>query len=251
MRSYRHLVGLPPGTPLSCLSSRALPAALARATLAAMDASCAGLASLERCTWTASRRPEPCATWRAASHLAIVLPAGALGEAERQRLAGELRPASRRSSGGCGRASPTRRSSRGAPQDVVDGARSRGHELEHKAAMLAETLQERLSAPPNLGCRRPSTWSGSTRVDSTNDWADRMMAPFVEDDDDDRCPDTVLVARQPERRATAGASNAWVSPPGGLYATWLAWIPVETSRGCRWRSGWRAPRPSRRCFRRV
>lgn len=66
-------------------------------------------------------------------------------------------------------------------------------------------------------------------VDSTNDWADRIMAAALEDDDP-RVPPTVLVAAA-QAAGHGRGSNSWVSPPGGLYATWLAWLPVEALPG--------------------
>jgi BirA family biotin operon repressor/biotin-[acetyl-CoA-carboxylase] ligase len=63
-------------------------------------------------------------------------------------------------------------------------------------------------------------------VDSTNDWADRLMAAALESDETS-LPDTVLVAGS-QTGGHGRGDNAWVSPPGGLYATWLAWIPVES-----------------------
>lgn len=66
-------------------------------------------------------------------------------------------------------------------------------------------------------------------VDSTNDWADRLMAAALEADETS-LPDTVLVAGSQSCGHGRG-QNAWVSPPGGLYATWLAWIPVASLPG--------------------
>ncbi|MGV8038831.1 MAG: biotin--[acetyl-CoA-carboxylase] ligase [Thermoanaerobaculaceae bacterium] len=66
-------------------------------------------------------------------------------------------------------------------------------------------------------------------VDSTNDWADRIMAAAIEDDDP-RVPPTVLVAGA-QAAGHGRGSNSWVSPAGGLYATWLAWLPVESLPG--------------------
>jgi BirA family transcriptional regulator, biotin operon repressor / biotin---[acetyl-CoA-carboxylase] ligase len=63
-------------------------------------------------------------------------------------------------------------------------------------------------------------------VDSTNDWGDRLMVAALESDETS-LPDTVLVAGSQSGGHGRG-ENAWVSPPGGLYATWLAWIPVES-----------------------
>lgn len=62
-------------------------------------------------------------------------------------------------------------------------------------------------------------------VDSTNDWADRLMAAALEADETS-LPDTVLAARTQSGGRGRG-ENTWISPPGGLYATWFAWIPVD------------------------
>lgn len=63
-----------------------------------------------------------------------------------------------------------------------------------------------------------------SEVDSTNDAAARLVAVWA-DDEDERLQDTLIVAA----RQTAGRgrnSHAWESPAGGLYATWLGWIPA-------------------------
>ena len=66
-------------------------------------------------------------------------------------------------------------------------------------------------------------------VDSTNDWADRIMAAALADDDP-RLPPTVLVAAA--QAAGHGRGSHWcASPAGGLYVTWLAWLPVEVLPG--------------------
>lgn len=62
-------------------------------------------------------------------------------------------------------------------------------------------------------------------VDSTNDLAERIMAGFVEDDDP-TLPETVLLAGS-QRCGHGRGSNTWASPEGGLYATWLVWLPLE------------------------
>ncbi len=63
-------------------------------------------------------------------------------------------------------------------------------------------------------------------VDSTNQLAGRLLqrwqvandAPF---------PDTVLLARS-QRAGRGRGANAWQSPPGGVYATWITWLPVAS-----------------------
>lgn len=63
-------------------------------------------------------------------------------------------------------------------------------------------------------------------VDSTDDWADRIMTAVMADDEPE-FPPTVLVAGS--QMAGHGRGNKpWVSPRGGLYATWLGWLPVAS-----------------------
>lgn len=63
-------------------------------------------------------------------------------------------------------------------------------------------------------------------VDSTNAWAERLMAAWSDVEEEARLPETLLLAgRQSAGRGRGG--NAWTSPPGGLYATWLTWHRVE------------------------
>lgn len=66
-------------------------------------------------------------------------------------------------------------------------------------------------------------------VDSTNDLAERLMTAAIEDDDAP-LSDTLLVAST--QCAGHGRGNhVWVSPPGGLYATWLAMLDAEVLPG--------------------
>ena len=61
-------------------------------------------------------------------------------------------------------------------------------------------------------------------VDSTNELASRLMASWMSGEES-ALPDTIVVAKT----QTAGrgrGNNTWQSPPGGLYATWLAWVPM-------------------------
>jgi BirA family biotin operon repressor/biotin-[acetyl-CoA-carboxylase] ligase len=62
-------------------------------------------------------------------------------------------------------------------------------------------------------------------VDSTNAVAERLAESWLAAEED-RLPETLLVAR----RQTTGrgrGSHGWSSPEGGLYATWLAWLPAH------------------------
>jgi BirA family transcriptional regulator, biotin operon repressor / biotin---[acetyl-CoA-carboxylase] ligase len=65
-----------------------------------------------------------------------------------------------------------------------------------------------------------------SELDSTNAAAARMVSAWSEDEDD-RLKDTVIVAG--EQKAGRGRNaHTWESPPGGLYATWLGWLPVSS-----------------------
>ena len=61
-------------------------------------------------------------------------------------------------------------------------------------------------------------------VDSTAALADRLMAVWIEKEEDP-LPETLVVARAQSEGRGRGA-NRWSSPPGGLYANWLAWVPA-------------------------
>jgi BirA family biotin operon repressor/biotin-[acetyl-CoA-carboxylase] ligase len=65
-------------------------------------------------------------------------------------------------------------------------------------------------------------------VDSTNAVAERLVEEWMAGEEK-QLPETVIVAG----RQTAGkgrGGNRWVSPAGGLYATWLARLPIRTLR---------------------
>jgi len=139
VRSYRHLVGLPPGTPLG-LHLRELNGVL-KANLTAMSRELRRLAGLSRLVvGIHGVPPGSVCTVAGGVALAIELPDGALGQAERQRMAKELaqvaaelqRTRARLADPGfCQRA----------PAEVVEAARQRAAELERKQGLLAETLE--------------------------------------------------------------------------------------------------------------
>ncbi|MEW6336150.1 MAG: biotin--[acetyl-CoA-carboxylase] ligase [Acidobacteriota bacterium] len=62
-------------------------------------------------------------------------------------------------------------------------------------------------------------------IDSTNALADRLMNVWAEVAEDERLADTVLIASTQSAGRGRGA-NRWESPPGGVYVTWLGWIPA-------------------------
>jgi BirA family biotin operon repressor/biotin-[acetyl-CoA-carboxylase] ligase len=61
-------------------------------------------------------------------------------------------------------------------------------------------------------------------VGSTNDVAAALMTAWLAEEEE-RLNETVVVARTQSGGRGRGA-NTWESPRGGLYATWLAWLPL-------------------------
>jgi BirA family biotin operon repressor/biotin-[acetyl-CoA-carboxylase] ligase len=62
-------------------------------------------------------------------------------------------------------------------------------------------------------------------VDSTNAVAERLVAEWLANETE-RLSETVIVAdRQSAGQGRDG--HVWESPAGGLYATWLAWLPLR------------------------
>ena len=142
VRSYRHLVGLPPGTPLG-LHLVELDGVL-RADFAAMSRELCRLAGVARLDIGAGAVPPGAVrTVAAGVALAIELPGGALHGAERQRMEKELEKVTAEllrtrarlaDSGFCERA----------PAEVVRTASERVAELERKQGLLRETLEARV-----------------------------------------------------------------------------------------------------------
>lgn len=138
-RSYRHLVDLPPGTPLG-LYLLDVEGDL-RANLESCSRELARLAGLSRLGLDgASPPPGAVRTVAGGVALAIELPSGAFEGPKRQRMEKELhevvseleRTRQRLADGGfCQRA----------PQEVVETARARAEELERKSRLLRETLE--------------------------------------------------------------------------------------------------------------
>jgi biotin-(acetyl-CoA carboxylase) ligase len=82
-------------------------------------------------------------------------------------------------------------------------------------------------------------------VDSTNLVAARLVASWGEDDEGARLADTlVLAGRQSGGRGRGG--KVWVSPAGGLYASWLGWLPVASLEAVPLGAAVCLPRPSNR-----
>jgi valyl-tRNA synthetase len=137
-RSYRHFVGLPPGTPLTVCLLHLPPAT--RDALAALERELVRLAGLDGLVLDAESAPAGAVRDMVAGiDLAIVLPAGVLGVAERERLAADLAAASGEAEKVRARLADATFVAR-APEEIVAGARERLRELERKAVLLAETL---------------------------------------------------------------------------------------------------------------
>jgi len=137
-RSYRHLVGLPPATPLGLCLERLTADQVAAFT--ALDTELRRLATLSDLRFNPSAVPAGAVRDLASGvHVAIVLPAGALGEAERARLRKERADAEAELAKATARLADGSFLSR-APADVVEAAKQRAEELSHKARLLAETL---------------------------------------------------------------------------------------------------------------
>jgi valyl-tRNA synthetase len=138
-RSYRHFVGLPPGQPLAVHLLRLEPGM--RAALAALERELVRLAGLDALVLDAREAPAGAVRDIAAGiDVAIVLPAGALGESERTRLAADLAAAGAEAEKVRARLADAAFVGR-APEEVVAGARQRLQELDRKATLLAETLE--------------------------------------------------------------------------------------------------------------
>ncbi len=137
-RSYRHLVGLPPGSPLKLVLPGLAPAL--RAAFGPLAAELSRLAGLDTLDLAAVRAPEGAVRDVAGGvDVAIVLPESALGEEERSRLREDLDRSRRELEKVRGRLADEGFVSR-APQEVVEGSRRRAEELDRKVALLAETL---------------------------------------------------------------------------------------------------------------
>jgi valyl-tRNA synthetase len=137
-RSYRHLVGLPPGTPLQLCLLNLEPAW--REAFSRLGGELRRLAGLSALDLDPATVPDRAIRDLAGGvSVAIVLPEGAVGEAERARLAAELeqiRGELLRVSARLADESFVAR----APEEVVAGSRQRAGELSHKARLLTATL---------------------------------------------------------------------------------------------------------------
>ncbi len=137
-RSYRHFVGLPAGSPLAIYLLN-LPAAT-RSALASLERELTRLAGLSALHFDGAAPAGAVRDVAGGIDLAIVLPDGALGEAELARLAAELDQARSEADKVRSRLADAAFVAR-APEDVVNGSRQRLAELERKALVLAETLE--------------------------------------------------------------------------------------------------------------
>ncbi len=142
VRSYRHLVGLPPGTPLG-LYLRELDGGLL-ADLTAMSRELGRLAGISRLEVGAEVVPAGSVrTVAGGVALAIELPDGALKGAERQRMAKELEQVVVELQRARARLADLGFRER-APADVVHAAGQRAADLERKEGLLRETLEARV-----------------------------------------------------------------------------------------------------------
>jgi len=138
VRSYRHLVGLPPATPLG-LALPGLDAGL-RAGFDALRAELVRLANLTALDLDATAAPAGAIRDVVGTvDVAILLPEGALGDGERAHLATDLDRVGAELAGIEKRLTDAGFVDR-APADVVAGARERATELRRRATLLAETL---------------------------------------------------------------------------------------------------------------
>ena len=141
-RSYRHLVGLPPGHAAGALPV-GLDAGPARGVLAPGNGALPARRAFDASNSTLPPSPADAIRDLAGGvNVAIVLPEGALGEAERARLAAELAQVKAELEKATARLSDASFTAR-APEDVVAGSRERAAELEHKARLLTATLERR------------------------------------------------------------------------------------------------------------
>jgi valyl-tRNA synthetase len=138
-RSYRHLVGLPPGTPLA-LSLVGLEASW-RDDFERLEIELCRIAGLSALELNPASVPDEAIRDLAGGvGVAILLPPGALGEVERGRLAGELAQVNTELEKVRERLADPSFTGR-APEEIVAGSRQRATELAHKSQLLAATLE--------------------------------------------------------------------------------------------------------------
>ncbi len=139
VRSYRHLVGLAPATPIRLV----LPGleGSRRTAFAALERELMRLASVDAVLYDEDAVPEGAVRDVANGvDIAIVLPAGAVGDTERERMGRELSAVVadlERTRARLGNASFTDK----APAEVVAAAREKVAELARKSELLAATLE--------------------------------------------------------------------------------------------------------------
>jgi valyl-tRNA synthetase len=138
VRSYRHMVGLPANSPLAVVIPAAGPR-MAEA-LGSLRAELVRLASLSRLDIGGAVPAGAVRDVAGGLDVAIVLPDGALGEAETLRLRSEMEQVEDELARFRARLADDSFASR-APAEVVATARERAGELARKAAVLAETLR--------------------------------------------------------------------------------------------------------------
>ena len=140
-RSYRHLVGLSPGTLLALSLTGLEPAR--REVFSRLATELSRLAGLSALHLNPASVPEDAIRDLAGGvSVALVLPQGVLGEAERARLGAELAQVEAELEKVNARLSDASFTAR-APEDIVAGSRQRAGELSHKAQLLTATLERK------------------------------------------------------------------------------------------------------------
>jgi len=138
-RSYRHLVGLAPGTPLA-LSLLGLEPSR-RDAFSGLETEICRLAGLSGLELNPDSVPEEAIRDLAGGvSVAILLPPGALGVAERTHLGAELAQLEGELEKTRARLADPTFAAR-APEEIVAGSRQRAAELAHKAQLLRATLE--------------------------------------------------------------------------------------------------------------
>ena len=226
--------GLPPGTPLALFLDRPRPGP-ARGVLARWRRELSRLAGLSTLGLNPASVPADAIRDLAGGvNVAIVLPAGALGEAERARLAAELAQVQ----------AELEKATRAPRRRELRRARARGRRRREPGSARPSSSTRRALLAADAGAETRETGSLHAPTPANVIWLDDCRLHQR----GGRAAGRVVAER---RRTTGSPTRCWwrsasppdadeaptpgQSPPGGLYATWLAWLPVRgASDACRW-----------------